>query len=209
MKRKYQPDFLRRKCSVYFSIILFTMIFVLSNNNAFGQDDEQRIINKVPKHLPIEVEIINGDMKSKLEDVKIKIKNIGDKPIFYLRIDILTTEDSSKFQGRRIGLPNLKYGNPRLGDFTNVAEEGDISLKPDEEIIFEIKEKDVENLNKFLAENFISSELRFELMFQMIHFGDKTGFIGDKGKPYLDSSQKIKTFNLLNTQFSQGFFFTI
>jgi hypothetical protein len=185
------------------------MIFVLSNNNAFGQDDEQRIINKVPKHLPIEVEIINGDMKSKLEDVKIKIKNIGDKPIFYLRIDILTTEDSSKFQGRRIGLPNLKYGNPRLGDFTNVAEEGDISLKPDEEIIFEIKEKDVENLNKFLAENFISSELRFELMFQMIHFGDKTGFIGDKGKPYLDSSQKIKTFNLLNTQFSQGFFFTI
>lgn len=206
------------------TVILNVFFLACSFLSANAQDTEQRIINKVPKHLPIKVEITNGDMGSRLEDVKIKITNIGKKPIYFLTFHINAINSfpyfpkpTDYFPGIptpteiKVGLTSFRYGNSKLSGYTETtrtAEESDISLKTNESIEFEIKKKEVDGFNNLLREKGLNSsetsELKLELIFQHLSFGDKTGFWGTTGSPY-PSKKQISSF--INTH-SNGFFLT-
>jgi hypothetical protein len=197
---------LAKLLSVFSTIMLLFCIAL----TAIAQDDKEnkddRIINKVPKHLPIKVEITFGENKSTLAGTKIKITNTGEKPIYYVKLMFITPKDFPKIQNSRLGFPTtLKCGTPRLGDFTRIAAESEVPVKTGESCNFEITEKDVKLFKRMLSEHDISEEPRFELIFQLLSFGDKTGFMGAGGNP-IPSPPASKKISLFNTKRELSFF---
>ncbi len=165
-------------------ILAICLQLIILTSTSFAQKDEERILNKVPKHLPLKIEILNDDQLSPLDEVKIKITNIGKKPIYYMSLKLITTDDFPKPNGAKIGLSSLKYGRSRLGFLTELASEDDTSLKKDESVVFEIKQWEISGFYSLLDKDGISSEPNFDLIFQLMSFGDGTGFVTTGGTPY-------------------------
>lgn len=196
---------------LFIFVVTVQFTFLTSLNFAQGNEDriinankEKKIVNKVPKHLPLKIEILDDDELSRLDEIKIKVTNTGEKPIYYLKFIIVTNENFPKPNGAKIGLGSLKHGNSRLVDFLKTAEEDDIPLKKDESVTFEIKEYEVRSFNNFLAEKGITSEPGFDLTFQFLTFGDATGFWTTGGTPYPSKKQTPK----LTTLYTNSFFLT-
>lgn len=201
MRNDYQVKSLMLKnLTVVCSLFLLTCFSI----SVFAQENDQKIINKVPKHLPIKVEIIKEDNQSRLSEIKIKVTNTGEKPIYYLKLMIITSDDSVKHNGLNIGLSSPSYGNSKFIDFNKLAEESDISLKKNEVFVFGIEERDVNSFNSLLNDYNLPSDPKFTLEFQVLSYGDKTGFLGFTGVPIPNPKPKSRLINFN----SKGFFLT-
>lgn len=182
---------------------LITLAFILCSASAINAQNEERIINKVPGHLPIKVEVLYGKRTRVLENVRVKVTNTGKRPIYSLHLQLNTQEDS--------GLPivyNVQtyyFGRSELRTFGNLANADDPSLKPNESIVYKHDQR-VERF-KEARRNFqqiVPDE--YDLIFQFLGFGDDTSFWGTSGAYY--SPKKAPTF--VNPTDRRGpFFFSI
>lgn len=90
MKNIFQTKNLTTKILILFQSLffLFCVFFPVNAQDKDLSSDAQnidlKIINKVPKHLPIKIEILKGNTEDVLNDAEIKVTNIGEKPIYYL-----------------------------------------------------------------------------------------------------------------------------
>lgn len=167
-----------------FFLAFFTGLFFLPAF-VFAQERAQRIVNEVPKHIPLKIEIINGDFDSNLEDASVKITNIGEKPIYYLHFQLNTPNDFPRIDGHKSGLPSsLTFGDTRLSDLSKLANGDEKSLKPGDSMIFEINDKEALLFPEFLSKKGITEPPRLALVFQIISFGDGTGFLTTGGTKY-------------------------
>jgi hypothetical protein len=169
------------------SFSLFTLFFTsLSLVIAVSaQERGERIVNKVPTHLPVEIEIRNNDLESKLENTKIKVTNVGTRPIYFLLFALRTTDDFPKVDGHKAGLgTELGFGARHLRSVNKLATSDDASLKPGDSTIFDIDEKDVKGLESLLHRKGITDPPRLDLIFQILSFGDGTGFMTTGGTKF-------------------------
>ena len=185
------------KCCLGLSFLLILLfsggLNVTAQENKTPDEEDKRIINKVPKHLPIKVEIIYGEDKTTLAGTKFKFTNTSDKPIYYLYFALNAPDDFPRIQNSKLGFPTTLYcGIGRLGDLANVAQPGDVGIGNDESCDFQISKDEVKRFIRFLNENSITDDIRLELIFQVLSFGDKTGFVGTTGKSVPSSSPSIK-----------------
>lgn len=169
------------------NVLFFTILFAsLSLSFAVSaQDRVQWIVNEVPKQIPLKIEITKGDFDSKLEDTSIKMTNIGEKPIYYLHFQLNTPNDFPKIDGHKSGLPSsLTFGDIRLSDLSKLTNGDEKSLKPGDSLVFEINDKEATSFREFLSKKGITEPPRLALVFQILSFGDGTGFLTTGGTKY-------------------------
>lgn len=136
--------------------------------------DERVIEDQIPPHLPIKIEFENLDIEPLLSNLEIKVTNTSDKPIYYLRLGIILPDVLSS-TGDQIAF-SLRYG--RIMDFEETARPEDVSILPGESYVFKTPEHYPSHLKSRHSEI-----RRVFLFFQMINFGDKTGFWRTDGTP--------------------------
>lgn len=116
------------------------------------------------------------------EDFALEVKNISQKPIYYFYIAAVLPMTG------RGGIPtgfDLLYGNRALISFDKMPEPTDIPIAPGETFI--LKAENAKNVRQYIENIWGSDYLETALSsvvlaFQVINFGDGTGYI--IGDPY-------------------------
>ncbi len=185
---------------------MFACLFVLMGfcSTGNGQPKDSKIINKVPSHLPIKIEIINEESNEPLRDLRIKVTNVSNKPVYFLKFFVSTNEDFVSPNGSQYGFP-LKYGRPQLIKFSERASIEDIPLKKGDSHIFNIDPTEAKRFNESMSASFRSRPEYYLLEFQFLSFGDGTGFWGSNGKAF-PSKTRFTQHGSGNSDFRSGFF---
>lgn len=185
-------------------VVQITFLIVLCSITVSSQEEvESRIINKIPSHVPLRVEIRNGGLDSNLEDVEIKITNTGTRPIYYLSLTLASAEE---FMPRnRVGLgTSLKIGNPKLADYSRSASHFEterantVPFAPQDSRIFFIAKQEAEGFWKVMNDKGYPTDSKLVLEIQNLSFGDRTGYFTrdaiEMPKPALNTTEGARFF---------------
>ncbi len=147
---------------------------------------EERILeDKIPAHIPIKIRIKKEKEESFkdisnekwLREFELEVINTGDKPIYFLNIVMGT---NVKYGGTELVYP-LWYGRPELGDIVMKASSDDVPIKPGETHIFMIRSAPF--WEKGVREGWFPQSTKFTADFQVLSFGDGTGYFVTKPYP--------------------------
>lgn len=126
------------------------------------------------------VDIRNLQEDDWVEKLEVEIKNISDKPIYYIRLAIIVDEIKPA--------PNFyplnfvyRFGNSRHINLGSLAEPEDESIKPGESLVIKIPQDQVEGWNRWKAEQNFPPVTKVQFYFELVNFGDGTGYFG--GEP--------------------------
>jgi hypothetical protein len=152
-----------------------------------AQSQEREFENTVPKHLPIKVKIKKEkekafkDLKNEkwVRDFQLEVTNTGDKPIYYLSL-LIDLPGMTAPDGTGIAL-SLHYGRSELGTIEPKAEADDIPIKPGETYVFSFTDLEVDGWERFRRRENKPDAKKLILHFQILSFGDGTGFWGNDG----------------------------
>lgn len=166
------------------AVVLFSFLIVLSN----AQSDERVLENTIPQHLPIKVKIKKDkeqsfkDMKNEkwVREFELEVKNTGDRPIYFLYL-FLTFPEINLHEGTTLVYP-LVYGRSEIGDIKTLATEEDIPIDPGETYVFKIHPSQVLAWEKNVKEKGRPQPHKAILSFQILSFGDGTGYAGTDGE---------------------------
>ena len=160
------------------------LVFALALGSvAVWSQEETGIINKVPKHVPLKIEISYEDEEDILGGARIKVTNTSEKPVYYLKFFISTKEDFVGPTGVQYGWP-LKYGRAALVTFDERVVPEDIPLKKGESYVFQLPEGAGKRFAESMKESYRAAPNSYLLQFQFLNFGDGSGFVGDSAAPF-------------------------
>jgi hypothetical protein len=150
---------------------------------------ERQVENMIPKHVPIDVKITKEkekawkDLKNEnwAKDFELEITNTGDKPIYELEL-LLWFDVPNESQDELIA--PIIYHNPGISHARSIATPDDIPIKPGESKKFTIHRGNLAAWDKLGREQHWRLPSKVKIEFQLVSFGDGTGFIGDKAAPY-------------------------
>lgn len=164
-----------------------------------GQSPSER---KLKAHafngIPLKVREVRNLQKAEedwFRDLEIEVENISDKPIYFISLLIefpeipapppQMREDGSTPSRSTTGF-RLTYGTKRLMDVSRLATPDDIPLQPGETHVFKIPESRVKGLKHMEREKNLRPEQtgKMELEFDIISFGDGTGYIAGEKRAY-------------------------
>jgi hypothetical protein len=186
---------------VCFMAAIFLMKPPLTSSTARAQVSSspaqgQRVFeNTIPENAPIRIKIKKEkersfkDLKDEnwLREFELEVVNTGDKPIFFIYINLLTDV--------KIGdsplIFALVYGRAELGDIVTKAQPDDPSIKPGETYVFKIHPGQVQAWEKSVREKSQSDASRIKAKIQMLSYGDGTGYFVDRPYPPSDKRQSI------------------
>jgi hypothetical protein len=140
-------------------------------------------------HAPIEIRKVNNlQGEHFLRDLEIEIRNVSEKPIYYIRLCLSLPE--VKMNGKTSGFC-LRYGRLDLVDLRELAGPDDKPLQPDESYIFKVPDPIWQGYDLYFSQNNMSAADVHAVKFRLdtISFGDGTGYESG-GAIY--KSQKIK-----------------
>ncbi len=143
------------------------------------QDKEKRQLKiREFKDMPLKVQAIrNLDSESWHKDLQIEVKNIGTKPIYSILAYLEFLDEKVPDNG--VSAIILRFGERKYLDITVAGDPRDAHLNPGDTYVFMIEEKYKKGLairHERSPELFKHMEFRFNL----ISFGDRTGFeVGD------------------------------
>jgi hypothetical protein len=178
-----------RPQSIFSIVICLLLLLTFSVVAVIAQEPEQRLINKVQKYIPLKIEIVHGDINSKIEDIKIKITNTSEKPVYFLHFDISTLDNSAggikSLSGGGYSLKSFSYGDMKFGRKSKLKEESDeVFLKKGDHVTFDISKVLADAFVRMLNENGVDAHYRLFIIFQWLSYGDGTGFMGSNAIPY-------------------------
>jgi hypothetical protein len=139
--------------------------------------------DKIPKHIPIKVKVKHLNNERWARDLEIEVENRSDKPIYYLRI-VVSLPDVRTENDRALAFP-LSYGRDDFIDFYEPLRPDDVPLKPGETYTFRIPEELQEGWEQFVKRRGVPKDepKKVYLRFQLLNFGDGTGFHATDGVP--------------------------
>ena len=163
---------------------LLSFLVVLSN----AQSDERVLENTIPKQLPIQVRLKPEkkesfkDMKNEkwLREFELEVKNTGDRPIYYLYL-ALRFPETDIYEGGKLIYP-LVYGRSDIGDIKIYATEQDLPIEPGETCVLKMHLSLVRAWEKSVKEERRPQPHKVVLFFQVLSFGDGTGYAGTDGQ---------------------------
>jgi hypothetical protein len=137
--------------------------------------------DRIPKHLPLKVKVKNINNEKWYSDVEVEVTNTGNKPIYYLMI-VLFFGDVTMEDGTGIGFP-LRYGRPELSRIGNRATPEDVPIQPGETYVFKSHEGLAKGWDGFRAKRNMRHPKKIGIRFEILNFGDNTGFVTRGGLP--------------------------
>ncbi|PYS46835.1 MAG: hypothetical protein DMF68_17850 [Acidobacteria bacterium] len=142
----------------------------------------------IPKHLPIKVKIKKEkeqafkDLKNEkwMRDFEIEVTNTGDKPIYFLNLSIVMPEITLPYGTDLMGF-SLSFGRRERFYIETKAEPDDPSIKPGETIVLKLTDTEVQDWERFWKKENKPNAKRLILHFELLSFGDGTGFWREDG----------------------------
>lgn len=171
-----------------------------------GRELRTRTFNRMPLKVK-EVRNLQKGEEEWFRDLEIEVENISDKPIYFISLIIefpdipapppQMREDGSTPASSTTGFW-LSFGARRLGDVKKLATPDDISLRPGETYVFKIPEGWVKGFEHMKKEKNLPPEAanKMELEFDIISFGDGTGYIAGEKRVY--PRKKVTSFRERN-----------
>ena len=146
---------------------------------AHGQEKRNLRIREF-KDMPLKIQAIrNLDSETWHTDLQIEVKNVGTKPIYSILAYLEFLDEKEKVPGNGVSAIILRYGERKYLDITVDGDPRDAHLNPGDTYVFTIEQKYKKGLairHERSPESFRHMEFRFNL----INFGDRTGFeVGD------------------------------
>jgi hypothetical protein len=156
---------------------------VVSSTAQSTPKEERKLEDKIPKHLPLKIKVKNLNNEKWARDVEVEIINIGDKPIYYLRMSLSLPEVITE-NNRNLGFP-ISYGRDDFIDFGEPIQPDDVPIKPGESYTIKIPAQFQQGWEQFVKRHGVSKEQpkKVKLVFILLNFGDGTGFNTVDGMP--------------------------
>jgi len=177
---------------LFLSLIFLAFVYLVSGTLSpiRAQARERVFVDKLPKHLPIKVKIKKEKEKAVKDlsnekwprDLELEITNTGTKPIYFLQMSLImldVTLDGTPMSFSIFYGPTIKKRGPI--DFQASPE--DVPISPGETYVFRIPEFNVESWERFRQRENKPDAKRLVMNFQILSFGDGTGFAGTTGAP--------------------------
>jgi hypothetical protein len=159
-----------------------------ANESAGSGPGERQLGIGVKSHIPIKIKAKNINNEDWAHDLEIEVTNRSDKPIYFLSfilvIQGLRAEDGKDFAFW------IHYGRARLNDLSTPLENTDVPLLPNETCALKIPEATATGWEKTRAKKNYPQPKKVGLVFQVLNFGDGTGFV-DSGGTYVDIHKKL------------------
>lgn len=142
---------------------------------------EKKLDSRIPQHLPIRVKVKNLDRRKWVHDLEVQVTNLADKPIYYLDFRLILPHTRSA-PGPQVGFP-LRYGRTQFVSFATPVESGDVPIQPAKTHTFRIAESNAKGWDHVRATGERPEPKRLQLVFQVLNFGDGTGYSDAGGTP--------------------------
>ena len=151
----------------------------LSGQESPSGSQVKKLVNLVPRHLPLKVKVKNFHNEKWVRDLEVEVTNTSDKPIYFLEFFVVMP-DVKSIIGSPVGFP-LRYGRMALIDYTQPLQPDDVGIQPGETYTFKISERHLKGweINKGNR----PEPQRVDLIFVQLNFGDGTGFNRTDGTP--------------------------
>jgi hypothetical protein len=170
---------------------------------------EREFNDTVPKHLPLKLKLKNVEKVKSLanedwlRDLEIEVENTSNKPIYFLLL-MLVLDDVTAENNNHIGFP-LRYGRGDLVDGAVPLESSDVPIRPGETYTFKIPEDPMQGWLRYAARVGLrkSAPRKIRLKFQLLNFGDGTGFGTTQGVP-IGSHEKQPLSSCIDTKKQAG-----
>jgi hypothetical protein len=179
------------KVSIFCLAVTFMVKVVLVPGIA-QSTEERELEDKIPKHLPIKVKIKKEKEKAFkdlnnekwVRDFELEITNTGNKPIYYLSLLIVMPEIVAPWQigpdVNKMGF-SIHYGRRERYNTETKAEPDDVAIKPGETYVFTFSGDKQIDWERFRQRENKPDPKKLILYFQLLSFGDGTGFVGTNG----------------------------
>src|SRR5919205_639905 len=197
---RFRPLLSRRNFAAVTALLLLSLVLVYGFATSRAQSEtkgEREFLDKIPSQLPIKVKVKNQEKVKDLTndqwlgDLEIEVKNVGDKPIYFLRL-MLVFVDVKKDSGDEIGY-SLVYGRGQLIDIDNRPEPSDVPILPGGTQVFKLHESYVKGWNWYRTKvEKKTHPKKVEIIFSALNFGDGTGFAVSDGKPIPEKRSSIR-----------------
>jgi len=182
----------KRLTTFSLSLLLFlSCVFIATGQETSsieaGPEDYRQFEDQTPKHLPIKIkvkkEIEDGfrDLKNEFwaRDFVLEVTNTGNKPIYYLSLNLWT--DVRMASGHLIVF-GLSFGQIEFGSLSVKAQTGDISIKPGEIYEFKLHQGELRAWEFMNRKENRPQPKKLRARFGMMSFGDGTAYVGTDGK---------------------------
>ncbi|MBA3767570.1 MAG: hypothetical protein H0W99_11395 [Acidobacteria bacterium] len=144
------------------------------------------IENTVPKHIPIKLKMKKEKEKAIHDlnnekwphDFELEITNTGTKPIYFLKMLLLTGVRGLEGVERVF---SVQYGTMKLGPVDFQARPEEVPLQPGETYVYRLPDILVESWERARQRENRPDAKRLVLVLQLLSFGDGTGFAGRNG----------------------------
>ncbi len=170
--------------------LVLCVLGIVSSTAQSTQQEARELEDRIPKHLPIKVKVKNLNHEKWARDVEVEVTNTGDKPIYYLLLSLFFV-DVKMENGDQIGFP-LRYGRPEMVDVNIRATPEDRPFQPGETYKFKASKGLAVGWKKFRARRNMLHPKTVGLQFEVLNYGDGTGFVTTGGLP-VPSPQSSKS----------------
>src|SRR6266496_340759 len=189
----------QRIVRIVFALVVITSALALLNKAKSGSASETKgqttpptrrlFENRVPEHLPIKVKIKREkeklfrdlDNENWPRDFEIEVKNVGEKPIYFLDFGLLVPDAKIADSYQAF---SIVYGRIALADLNNRPTAEDIPIQPSETKVLKLEDVQIRGWDEGRVAGLVPHRIRgARLIFQNLSFGDGTGFFGTTGAP--------------------------
>jgi hypothetical protein len=165
-------------------LLLLSCGLAVRMSTAQAPQATREVEDRIPKHLPIKVKIKNLDSENWTREMEIEVTNTGQKPIYALHFALVSHEMQSE-NGHDTGIVMVHYGRADLVNFDAPIQPDDVPIQPGETHTFKISEGEGQGWEGLLKRRNLPKEepKKLRLVFNLINFGDGTGFWTTSGVP--------------------------
>lgn len=181
---------------IVLSAVCFTMLLTIGNRMAgSAQAPGERKVNvHTYNRMPVMVKEIRNLNKGDdwYRDLEIEVKNISRWPIYYIALGLEFPNIPALTPPQPLADGNMptkvttgfsvKYGDSRLSDVRVLVGPDDVPIKPGESHVFKIPAAYVKGIESMNKTGNLSPDAwkQIELSFDIISFGDGTGYLGNQ-----------------------------
>ena len=174
------------------STVALSAVGIVSGTAQSAQE-EREFKNTVPGHVPVKLKLRNEqsfkDKKNKkwARELEIEVKNTGSKPIYFMYLllvmpDVTIGGHPHAFQ--------LTYGRIDLVRLSTPLSPEDVPIRPGDSVVLKVSESQLKGYESSRDEENRADPEKVKLDFQLINFGDGTGFRGTDGRLHPNPAKK-------------------
>jgi urease beta subunit len=132
------------------TLILITLLSLCASVIAQEESAKpQRVGNNLPSKVPLGIEIVNGDFSSRLEELQIRVKNTGSRPIYHFELVVhggLDFEAKTYLQLDRISFPERSLVPQTVGALM-IAGVDSVPFEPGDSKTYKFLEQMIDNFH--------------------------------------------------------------